>query len=134
MVPGQPAQMGTRGADPRRGVEIMGLDEGSRRRLSCRIEAGDGVDGRVAGFLACVVLANRDQSLMAVVENQIGMPDILGRRDRDGWLSGILPVEALILEVGEPAGALAHQVRPAPLLRAPGPRVPLRLPHARDPS
>src|SRR5713101_8913588 len=119
-------------ADPWRGVEIVGLDEGSGRRLACRIEAFDAVDRRVAGFPACVVLANRDQSLMPLIEDEVGVPDVLGRRDRDGWPSRIVPVEALILEVGEPDGALAHQVPAAAILVDPRARVVLRRRDVRD--
>src|ERR1700674_2250565 len=122
--------MRTRGAHPRRGVEIVCLDEGLRRRLACRIEADDAVDRRrqVGG----VVLANRDQSLMPVVEDEIGMPDVLRRRNRDGWLPGILPVETLVFEVREPDGALAHQGGTAAVLVHAAAHVELRWCDVRD--
>src|SRR6202171_802268 len=112
------------GADPRRGIEIVGLNEGSYRRLTGWIEADDAVDGR--RHVGGVVLADRDQSLMPLVEDEIGVPDVLGRRDGDGGPPRILPVEALVVEVGEPHGALARQIRPAAVLMHPVARVVIR--------
>src|ERR1700694_4790623 len=116
--------MRARGAAPWRGVEIVRLDEGLRRRLSCRIEADDAVDRR--WHVGGVVLANRDQSLMPLVENEIGMAYVSRRRDRGGGRPGILPVETLIFEIREPDGALAHQVGTAAVLVHAGARVVLR--------
>src|SRR5260370_17490959 len=112
--------MRARWGEARGGIEVIGLGQGSGRGLSCRIEAGDGVDGRVAGFPACVVLANRDQPLVPLVEDEIGMTDVLRGSDRDRWPSGILPVDALILEVGEPHGPLVDRVRSTTVLVDPG--------------
>src|SRR5438093_10880499 len=63
-----------------------------------------------------MVLAHRDQTLAPLVQHEVGVPDVLLRRDRDWRDSGILPVEPLICEVREPDRALLDQVRAASIL------------------
>src|SRR2546423_3626184 len=103
--------MGARWADPRRRIEIIRLDKGSRRRRAGRIEADDGVDR--LRHIRRVVLADRDQSLMTLVEDEVGVADVLRRGDGDGRTPRILPVEALILEIRKPDDAIPRQVRAA---------------------
>ncbi len=72
-----------------------------------------------------MVLADRDQSLVPLVEDEVGVADVLRRGDGHGWTPRILPVEALILEIRKPDDAIPRQVRAAAILVHPGPRVEL---------
>ena len=72
-----------------------------------------------------MVLADRDQSLMTLVEDEVGVADVLRRGDSDGRTPRILPVEALILEIRKPDDAIPRQVRAAAILVHPSPRVEL---------
>src|SRR5438552_4617125 len=60
---------------------------------------------------------------MPLVEDEVGVADVLGRGTRHGWPPRSLPVEALILEVRKPDDAIPRQVCSAAVLVDASPRV-----------
>ena len=57
-----------------------------------------------------VVLAHREEATATRVNGHIGMAHVYSRRDRPRLPAAVLPVQALVFEVGEPNGAAADGV------------------------
>src|SRR2546421_11535574 len=110
--------MRSRRTQPRVGIEVVARQQRRRRTRAIGVEAHDAGDrpGRSGG----VVLTNRVQPSPPFIECEIGVADVGRGTDGPGRAAAVLPVEALILEVGEPYRGGADQVGAAPILVDPG--------------
>ena len=109
------------GADSRRRVEVVPRYQDVSRAAVYKIERDDGVDG-----LSCgngMVLANADHSSVAPVDNAVRVAEVGLRGQRSRLTTRLLPVEALVGEVGEVDHSIRHRVGPAAVLVHPRPDV-----------
>src|SRR5579859_704436 len=124
MSPGKPREPLAVGAQPRRRVEVVPRGDRNRVPLAVPVERDERVDrlGRAGG----VVLAHRVEEAAPRVHLEVGMANVGIRRDRP-WLGiRVLAVDALVVVVREPDGAVVHRVLAAAVFMDARPRVEAR--------
>src|SRR5712691_6276388 len=108
VVPREPREPASFGAELWRRVEIVAAREHDRIASPVHIECDERVDS--LAFPARMVLAHGEDTLAFAVDREVRMAHIPLGADGARRPCGILPVETLVIEVGEPDGAVADRV------------------------
>src|SRR5579864_6004343 len=104
MVPCDPRETVAVWAELRRRIEIVTRGHNQCIAFAVRINRDDGVDG--FRTTCRVVLADREDELPHSVDDHVGVPDAAVWCDRPRGATGILPVEPLVVVIGEPHRAV----------------------------
>ena len=121
VVPGLPGEARAIGAQLRRGVEVVAEGDGGGLALAKGVEGDDRVDS--FSRAGRVVLTDRDDAIARFVDDHVRMPEVCFGCDRSRRATALLPVQALVFEVGEEDGPVPDRVMPAAILMHPAARV-----------
>jgi hypothetical protein len=116
VVPGEPTERRAVGADARRGVELVSLDEhAARRGIAVDVERDDGVDV-LRALDEALVFPHAQDAAARPVELVVGEAQILWCGERVRRAAPHLPVDPLVGEVRKIDDASARQVVAAAVL------------------
>ena len=128
MIPRQPSQPGTVGADRRIAAEVATFDQHLTGAAGRQVQCHDGVD-RLAPRHA-MVLAHAHQAAPAAVHHPVAETQVAPfRSDRHRRRARLLPVHPLVGEVGEPHHAVRDPEAEPAVLVHPGTHVERRRGH-----